>query len=166
MVRQTLKNLSHHRTSHKTRTPGVKKHNVTDTYANLLTDPQEWGWRQTNYGLEPICTTAAPAPPELLKLISCKCKGKCGAACGCRKAGISCSVICLHCSGQTCDNVAKVEILFNDDYEDEDYEFSTVTASFPAIEEFTRLEECTEEELQQQPGPSKRRKTCDNNDYV
>ncbi|XP_045453447.1 AF4/FMR2 family member 1 [Melitaea cinxia] len=51
-------------------------------------------------------------------------------------------------------------------YEDEDYEFWTVTASFPAIEEFTRLEECTEEELQHQPGSSKRRKTCDNNDYV
>ncbi|CAF4950627.1 unnamed protein product [Pieris macdunnoughi] len=74
--------------------------------------------------------SAAPAPPELLKLISCKCKGKCGAA------GISCSVIGLHCSGQTCDNVAKVEILFNDDHDDEDYDFSAVTSSFPSIENF------------------------------
>lgn len=132
------------------------------TWLGIYKDPQEWGWRQTNYGLEPICTTAAPAPPELLKLISCKCKGKCGAACGCRKAGIHCSVICLHCSGQTCDNVARVEILFNDDHDDDDdYNFSTLTTSFPAIEEASRLEESTEEELEQ-PGPSKRRKTCEN----
>lgn len=136
------------------------------TWLGIFKDPQEWGWRQTNNGLEPICTTAAPAPPELLKLISCKCKGKCGAACGCRKAGIHCSVICLHCSGQTCDNVARVEILFNDDHDDDDdYNFSTVTTSFPAIEEVSRLEESTEEELEQ-PGPSKRRKTCEKNYHL
>ncbi|KAG5875029.1 hypothetical protein JTB14_008138 [Gonioctena quinquepunctata] len=56
-----------------------------------------------------------------------------------------------------CDNVARVEILFNDDHDDDDdYNFSTVTTSFPAIEEVSRLEESTEEE---QPGPSERRKT-------
>ncbi|KAG5862592.1 hypothetical protein JTB14_027100 [Gonioctena quinquepunctata] len=61
---------------------------------------------------------------------------------------------------------ASVEILFNDDHDDDDdYNFSTVTTSFPAIEEVSRLEESTEEELEQ-PGPSERRKTCEKNYHL
>lgn len=39
---------------------------------------------------------------------------KCGAACGCRKAGLKCSPICLNCNGDSCDNVAILN-LFDDD---------------------------------------------------
>ncbi|GBP00630.1 hypothetical protein EVAR_76906_1 [Eumeta japonica] len=60
------------------------------------------------------------APPELLKLIFCKCKGNCGAMCGCRKAGMKCSAVCFHCSGETCSNVMELSELINEnDFDDE-----------------------------------------------
>ncbi|GBO14437.1 hypothetical protein AVEN_212516-1, partial [Araneus ventricosus] len=54
-------------------------------------------------GLIPVTTLEPPAPETLLKLISCKCEKGCQKACGCRKAGLKCSVVCTNCSG-TCDN--------------------------------------------------------------
>lgn len=84
----------------------------------------DWGWKKTNRGLEPITTTADPAPESLLKLISCKCKSKCGKMCGCRKAGLKCSVLCLHCSGETCENVTNIrDLLLEEDYDDDDDNF-------------------------------------------
>ncbi|GBP18432.1 hypothetical protein EVAR_93834_1 [Eumeta japonica] len=35
---------------------------------------------------------------EASKIDLCKCKGNCGAMCGCRKAGMKCSAVCFHCS--------------------------------------------------------------------
>ncbi|CAH2092010.1 unnamed protein product [Euphydryas editha] len=106
--------------------PGIKVEQAFEDADNLIVTT-------TNYGLELICTTAEPTPPELLKLISFKWKrGKCGAACGCRKAGINSSFICLHCSDRTCSNVASVDILFDDD-DDDDY-LLTVKASFPEVQ--------------------------------
>ncbi|XP_070157949.1 uncharacterized protein [Polyergus mexicanus] len=57
-----------------------------------------------------------PAPQVLLQFISCKCKTKCSATYGCRKAGPKCSIICDYCNGQICENV--LQILY--DFEDED----------------------------------------------
>ncbi|KYN08445.1 hypothetical protein ALC62_00577 [Cyphomyrmex costatus] len=64
------------------------------TWLGNYKDPQEWGWKRSNNVLEPVCTKSEPAPPELLKIVACKCKERCGAACGCRKAGLKCSPIC------------------------------------------------------------------------
>ncbi|KAK2579965.1 hypothetical protein KPH14_007645 [Odynerus spinipes] len=75
----------------------------------------EWGWMKTNRGLEPLVTTADPAPESLLKTISCRCKKNCGKMCGCRKAGLKCSILCQKCSGETCENTVKIRELLDDD---------------------------------------------------
>lgn len=75
--------------------------------------------------LVPIRSTRDPAPHALLQLISCKCKTKCRAACGCRKAGLKCSTICQHCSGQNCDNVANVRDGIEEENEVNDDELQT-----------------------------------------
>ncbi|CAH2095554.1 unnamed protein product [Euphydryas editha] len=67
----------------------------------------------------PVQNSKPPAPPELLKLIFCNCKGNCGAMCGCRKAGLKCSAVCFHCSGETCSNVMGLSELINEDFDDE-----------------------------------------------
>ena len=78
----------------------------------------EWGWKKTFHGLDPITSTAQPAPESLLKMISCKCKTNCGKKCGCRKSGLKCSIICQGCCGQTCDNIIELhEVL---DYDEDD----------------------------------------------
>ncbi|GBP80163.1 hypothetical protein EVAR_97357_1 [Eumeta japonica] len=44
----------------------------------------------------------------------------CGAMCGCRKAGMKCSAVCFHCSGETCSNVMELSELINEnDFDDE-----------------------------------------------
>ncbi|KAJ8897328.1 hypothetical protein PR048_002674 [Dryococelus australis] len=52
---------------------------------------EEWGWKKTNTGLEPVFTVLPPALPALLKL----------------KAGLCCSNMCLNCEGN-CNNIAVV----------------------------------------------------------
>ncbi|GBP36318.1 hypothetical protein EVAR_22450_1 [Eumeta japonica] len=42
-------------------------------------DPEDWGWKKCGKLLMPVQNSKPPAPPELLKLIFCKCKGNCGA---------------------------------------------------------------------------------------
>ncbi|GBP66395.1 hypothetical protein EVAR_88505_1 [Eumeta japonica] len=44
----------------------------------------------------------------------------CGAICGCRKAGMKCSAVCFHCSGETCSSVMELSELINEnDFDDE-----------------------------------------------
>lgn len=69
----------------------------------LKKNAERWGWKKSKNGLIPVTTLEPPAPENLLHLISCKCKKGCRGSCGCRKAGLKCSVICANCSG-TCDN--------------------------------------------------------------
>ncbi|GBM38763.1 hypothetical protein AVEN_210502-1 [Araneus ventricosus] len=77
-------------------------HQIQQWYWNEQ-NAEQWGWNRNKNGLIPVTTLEPPAPEILLKLISCKCKKGCQKACGCRKAGLKCSVICKNCSG-TCDN--------------------------------------------------------------
>jgi len=95
-------------------------------WLDIYQDPEKWGWRRTPLGLEPIMTTQDPAPPAVLQSISCKCKRKCGTACGCRKAGLKCSVICEHCSGESCTNIAQLQQVLEDDDDCDDNEFPPV----------------------------------------
>ncbi|CAG9820817.1 unnamed protein product [Phaedon cochleariae] len=81
-------------------------------------DATKWGWTRGARGLEPLTTTAAPAPEALLKTISCKCTKNCGGMCGCRKAGLKCSVLCHNCAGQTCDNVTQLRAVDDEDSDD------------------------------------------------
>lgn len=61
-------------------------------------------------------TVNLPAPSAVMYLISCSCKNStsnehvCGTRCGCRKAGVPCSVACTNCSGEDCSNVPLIEI--------------------------------------------------------
>jgi hypothetical protein len=73
-------------------------------------NPIDWGWKLDN--LTPITTTMDPAPRFLLRMISCKCKK------GCRKAGLTCSVLCRFCSGKLCQNVQFLQLADSDDEED------------------------------------------------
>lgn len=57
-------------------------------------EPQVWGWSMRNDFLEPIMTILPPAPEDLLNTIFCNCKSGCGSRCGCRKAGLQCSLAC------------------------------------------------------------------------
>ena len=59
--------------------------------------PEDWSWERTNSGLQPVTTLKPPAPDSILHKISCKCKKGCTGNCSCRKAGLFCSMLCLHC---------------------------------------------------------------------
>ncbi|XP_066601596.1 uncharacterized protein [Prorops nasuta] len=96
------------------------------TWLGLYLDPLKWGWQRTPNGLEPIMTTQDPAPPSIMQTISCKCKKKCGAACGCYKAGLHCSDICEYCCGKTCKNILPLNNLLEDEDECDDFELQTL----------------------------------------
>uniref|UniRef100_A0A7M5WJ49 Tesmin/TSO1-like CXC domain-containing protein n=1 Tax=Clytia hemisphaerica TaxID=252671 RepID=A0A7M5WJ49_9CNID len=75
---------------------------------NVL-DPTKWGWQGSDTGLRPIRTIKSVAPPEILKIIKCKCKmsskNPCGTnLCSCRKNGIPCMPACGNCHGMDCNN--------------------------------------------------------------
>ncbi|KAF2897352.1 hypothetical protein ILUMI_08824, partial [Ignelater luminosus] len=55
-------------------------------------------------------TTLPPAPQTVLRHISCKCKRDCQRACGCRKADLNCSVICINCR----DDMPQEKAVFTD----------------------------------------------------
>ncbi|KAJ8733220.1 hypothetical protein PYW08_001518 [Mythimna loreyi] len=77
-----------------------------------------WGWMRGSHGLTPTLTTLEAAPPEVLKLASCRCKKGCSTvACSCRKSGLNCTLLCLSCHGETCSNVREIEIDGMDDDE-------------------------------------------------
>jgi hypothetical protein len=78
-------------------------HQVQDWLDNHLS-PCEWGWKLHNNELHPVLTKQPPAPAKLLNLISCNCKTGCERSCGCKKAGLKCSVLCGHCRGSGCNN--------------------------------------------------------------
>lgn len=110
-------------------------------------NPTDWGWKLSSQGLTPIPTTMDPAPPALLRKISCKCKKGCSGACSCRKAGLYCSVLCQSCGGKLCTNVPDVELQSSDDEDDPTTDRAPLPASITAIE--------TPSSCEPKPGPSK-----------
>ena len=53
---------------------------------NTDINPENWGWEKTENGLIPIQTRRPIAPPELLQVVSCKCKTGCTSGrCSCKK---------------------------------------------------------------------------------
>ncbi|GBP45037.1 hypothetical protein EVAR_23511_1 [Eumeta japonica] len=120
-------------------------------------DPEDWGWKKCGKLLMPVQNCKPPAPPELLKLIFCKCKGNCGAMCGCRKAGMKCSAVCFHCSGETCSNVMElISKLINENGFDDEPPTLTPLPS-PVLPLAFNSE--TRSDAKPQPGPSKRLRT-------
>ncbi|GBN67101.1 hypothetical protein AVEN_32887-1 [Araneus ventricosus] len=62
-------------------------------------DSLKWGWMHNPSGLFPKKSEKDPAPESLLQCISCTRKKGCTNACGRRKAGQHCSLLCKHCIG-------------------------------------------------------------------
>lgn len=86
---------------------------VQEWLGNTLS-PGTWGWRRDDGGsLQPTTTSKAPAPDNVLNAIFCRCTTFCERKCGCRRAGIKCSVIC-NCQG-ACTNAIPPDF-----YQDED----------------------------------------------
>ena len=71
--------------------------------------PIEYGWDLVNGQFQPVLTCQPPAPDNLLNLISCNYKAGCERGCRCRKAGIQCLLLCVHCHGGGCNNSANPE---------------------------------------------------------
>ncbi|CAG9816061.1 unnamed protein product [Phaedon cochleariae] len=65
---------------------------------------EDWGWKRATNGLEPINFLQAPAPLELLRLVSCRCIKTWAKKCRCKKAGLDCTNLCIDCEG-SCNNV-------------------------------------------------------------
>ncbi|XP_061723992.1 uncharacterized protein LOC133530150 [Cydia pomonella] len=65
-------------------------------------NPTDCGWEKQASGMAPITTTENPAPDEILKIISCKCKLECKGTCTCIKAGLKCTALCIHCTDKKC----------------------------------------------------------------
>ncbi|GBL66152.1 hypothetical protein AVEN_141576-1 [Araneus ventricosus] len=116
-----------------------------------------------------LTTLEPPAPETLLKLISCKCKKGCQKACGCRKAGLKCSVICTNCSG-TCDNSQvpshdsdeeeETEIVFEQTYDGIENEEDRDESDHPIADDAEEISVCdfsidTEDDELATPGSSR-----------
>ena len=88
----------------------LRTHLEVNTTKNLEQnlDPEEYGFRKNSNGQYiPVITDKPPAPTYLLQEIKCNCQkpNKAGllcTGCGCRKAGLTCNLLCK-CDGQ-CDN--------------------------------------------------------------
>jgi hypothetical protein len=79
-------------------------HQVQSWTTNNL-NPIDWGWKEHQNKLLPIYTCKDPAPPSLLKLIRCNCKGDCSKRiCTCLKHNLRCSSMYGECRGVSCTN--------------------------------------------------------------
>jgi len=86
-------------------------HQVQEWRGNSL-DPKEWGWlrNESTRQLRPQRMEQAAAPACLLKVIRCKCTGRCDRnTCTCRKNVLKCTSACGICKGITCANGEVVE---------------------------------------------------------
>ncbi|CAH1109506.1 unnamed protein product [Psylliodes chrysocephalus] len=80
--------------------------------------PSDWGWefdtRKNFY--KPIMMTNEAAPSSLLEVIFCSCiTTGCAKVCGCRKAGLYRTAVCVNCAVNDCTNCKPVLIEDADD---------------------------------------------------
>lgn len=118
-------------------------------------DPDQYGWQKTRHGLDAVRATSEAAPDTILKSISCKCKKGCAGACGCRKTGLKCSVLCLYCNGTACENIP--DLVADSDPEDP-YEVDDVLDSLEWVLEETGDEQDSKDNEHSEPGTSRRAK--------
>lgn len=74
------------------------------TWMGEILNPTDWGWHINEGALLPTQTLKPPAPENLLKLMFCQCKANCTSQCECKRSDLSCSALCGHCEGVTCEN--------------------------------------------------------------
>ena len=69
-------------------------------------EPTDWGYKIVESSLVPIIMDGQPAPPELLKIIRCGCKGYCDTnQCTYKSNGLYCTNVCAQCENGICINV-------------------------------------------------------------
>ncbi|GBN95014.1 hypothetical protein AVEN_275475-1 [Araneus ventricosus] len=83
----------------------MRSYHHVQTWLGNEKDPLKWGWMHTPSSLFPKKSEKDPAPESLLQCISCTCKKGCTNACGCRNAGLHCSLLCKH----WIDSLAKIQ---------------------------------------------------------
>ena len=93
---------------------GFRAHYQIIKWLSLDEDNQaraiDWGWRLQDGQFVPIKSQLETAPPELCKVVRCKCSisksNPCSSNTGsCRRMGISCVLSCGYCHGIDCCNV-------------------------------------------------------------
>ena len=87
-------------------------------------DPLLWGWKQVEDKFVPVMTDLEPASPDILNIISCKCKSlsqnQYGSdRCTWKKHGLKCVTVCKECRDDSCQNPQ--EVVLEDGLEDDDY---------------------------------------------
>ncbi|GBN93925.1 hypothetical protein AVEN_97861-1 [Araneus ventricosus] len=112
----------------------MRGYHQVQTWLGNEKDPLKWGWMHTPSGLFPKKSEKDPAPESLLQCISCTCKKGCTNACGCRKAGLHCSLLCKHCIGQSCEN--QMPVILDNESEEGD-----VPASIDMVDEQLECED-------------------------
>ena len=79
-------------------------------------EPTEWGFKIVEGILLPITMDGPPAPPEILKMIRCTCKGYCDTKrCRCKLNGLYCTDMCSECMDGPCVNIDLDDCIFNED---------------------------------------------------
>ena len=63
-------------TSHAAYFHSLRVYCQVQYWADNFLEPEEWGWKRSSRGLEPIVMTIKPAPDDLVRSIFCKCKKK------------------------------------------------------------------------------------------
>jgi hypothetical protein len=81
-------------------------------------NPTEWGWKAELGTLVPVPTLLLPAPPHLMRLVTCGCVKGCkpGTNCSCRGAVCHCVRECTAGCGGTCTNSANQDDKLDDSF--------------------------------------------------
>ena len=73
---------------------------------SMSRDPLNYGWLLSPCGYEPVLMTQPVAPENLLKFVTCGCKGDCSTQrCSCTKNKVKCIAACGNCHGINCKNI-------------------------------------------------------------
>ncbi|GBN69643.1 hypothetical protein AVEN_19045-1 [Araneus ventricosus] len=77
----------------------ANEHNLNNHRdAAFLKSSTKWEWARGDDGF-PVTTNDLVAPDTILNSIFCCCTTGCSGRCGCRKAGMQCSSVCVTCHG-------------------------------------------------------------------
>ena len=87
-------------------------------------DPQEWGWRLHEGRYIPIANDKNIAPPDIMKVVCCKCSTEARKPCGgktclCQKYGLTCISACKNCNGSSCENAGDIHMDNTGDEDDD-----------------------------------------------
>ena len=121
---------------------GLRVHNQIIAWSldeSAECDPIDWGWKVDDNTFKPVLTDLDVAPPEVKKVIRCKCKvtrsNPCSSrSCLCRKNGLKCTSLCWGCRGSECSNSDVSVIFLISDYNVEEIvtRFFSFNVDFPA----------------------------------